>query len=252
VPWYVWLLCLLGAGLLLAALWLLAVPWLVGWFGSVVHATVTGKSASEPPQPPSYHVRFTYHFKGQEHSAEAAVDQATLDRLYVGLDVKVKVLGLWPDRPRLWDPRGRVSWDANCLLAGALLWVAAAAVLLWRSLRKALRQRDLVRDGVATAGWVVRKEAGGGRRATGHIHYAYRAPQFGVGRQVGTSGDGAAAAEREWQVVMAVGHRDFEAAQAGEAVLVLYDPHQPSHSVIYPFADYEAVTAPAPEETSAG
>jgi hypothetical protein len=243
VPWFVWIVCLLGVGLLLAALWLQAVPWLVGWFGSVVPGTVTGKSASEPPQPPSYRVRFTYHFKGQERTAEAAVDEATLDRLYVGLDVKVKVLGLWPDRPRLWDPRGRVSWDATCLLAGSLLWTAAAAVLLWRSLRKALRQRELVRDGVATAGWVVRK-------AAGRVHYGYRAPQFGVGRQVGAAGDGAAVAEREWQVVMPVRHGDFEAVQPGETVLVLYDPHQPSHSVIYPFADYAAVTAAGPEEAN--
>ena len=113
-------------------------------------------------------------------------------------------------------------------------------------LRKPLRQKQLVRDGVATTGWIVRKEAAPGKRGGWRIQYAYRAPAHGLGPGTASVRDSAPAGLlKEWQVIMRARAADGEAAQVGKAVTVLYDLHRPSHSLIYPFGDYEAVAAPA-------
>jgi hypothetical protein len=105
-----------------------------------------------------------------------------------------------------------------------------------------LRQRALVREGVAVEGVVVGKEAGSGGGRSGSVQFCYRAPRYGVADRYK---DRAAVADKEWQVRMAVSRADFEAATVGAAVTVLYDPRQPSRSLLYAFAEYEAVDGSA-------
>ncbi len=230
-PLTVRLLCLGGLGLLLVALWLVASSWVVRRFGM----TVPGEVAARSPGPKGTRegrVQFTYVVKGQEYSAEEAVDEAALDRLHSGAQVQVRVLSAWPSRPLLVEPAGHAGRGNGVALAFALLGNVALGVLLRRCLREPLKQRALVREGIATEGVVVRKEVGSGRRASWGVQYCYRAPRHGAAPAV---------ADKEWQVRMAVGRADFEAVQVGATVLVLYDPRQPSRSVIYPFAAYEAI-----------
>jgi hypothetical protein len=81
-------------------------------------------------------------------------------------------------------------------------------------------------------------------KEAGRVQYGYRAPRHGLGPDAAAEGE-ADAPTKVWQLVMAVGPKDFEAARVGAPVTVLYDPHKPSRSVIYPFAEYEAVEPPA-------
>jgi hypothetical protein len=237
VPLVVWVLGLLGVGLLLAALWLLASLWFIRVFGAAVPGKVTGLVPPPASGMPA-RVQFTFHIGTQEYAGEDAVDDKAFSRLYEGVDVKVKVLRAWPGSARLFEPAGQSSGYGGCLAFLAVTWNAALAVVLWSCLRRPLAQRRLVREGVAAAGYLLQKEDGSGWPRTWHVHYRYQAPCHGR-RAHGQDGGGAAL--REWEVLMQVGKQDFEAAQAGTPVTVLYDPRQPSRSLVYAFADYEAV-----------
>jgi hypothetical protein len=243
VPLVVWLLCLAGFGLLGLTLWRAGSSWAITWFGVTVPGEVTGKLDAPERGVREGRLTFTYHVRDVEYSAEDTVDEDALDALQVGAHIKVRVLMGWPDRPQLVEPsghagRGRGIWLGLALLGNVALWI-----LFRRCLRKPLRQRALVREGVATEGVIVRKEVRGGRRRSWAVQFSYRAPRYGVAHE--GSEPPAVVADKEWQVRMRVGWADFEAAQVGAAVTVLYDPKQPSRSLIYPFADYEAVSTPS-------
>ena len=247
VPILVWLLILAGLVPLVLALRQVIPALIVTVFGTTVPGKVLGTSAAEFPNPPAYHVTFSYHVRDQEYKAETLVTESTFAQLYMGVDVKVRVLPAWPGRPQLLVPGGEVGGgEGICLLGFAVLWLGGLGVVAGAYLRKPLRQKRLVRDGVATTGWIVRKEEAPGRRRGWHLRYAYRAPAHGLGPGTTSLRNGAPAGLlKEWQVIMVVRTADAEAVQVGTQVTVLYDLHRPSHSLIYPFGDYEAVSAPA-------
>ena len=241
VPLALRLLCVAGVALLLVALWLVASSALIRLFGVTVLGEVTGRSAGAKGARDG-RVRFTYYVREEEYSAEDTVDEGTFEWLREGTQVKVRVLPGWPRHPLLVEPAGRSGRGGGIYLGFALLGNAGLAALLRVYLREPLKQRALVRAGVATQGVVVGKDSGSGRHPSWAVQYCYRAPRHGVAQPAGEAGDGRpAVAEKEWQVRMAVCWTDFEAAQVGAAVTVLYDPRQPARSLIYPFAEYEAV-----------
>jgi hypothetical protein len=245
VPWAVRLLCVAGVGLLLLTIWLAARSWLVTLFGGTVPGEVTGKSALAEGTREG-RVQFSYHFRGQEYSAEDTVGEYAFERLHQGTTVKVRVLAAWPGHPLLVEPAGRADSGRGVYLYLALLGNIALGLLLRIYLREPRRQRALVREGVTTEGVIVGKEVAIGRRPSWAVQYSYQAPRYGGTHAEAADGERRpAVAEKEWQVRMAVRRADFEAAQVGAAVAVLYDPRQPSRSLIYPFAEYEAVSTPA-------
>ncbi len=237
VPLLVWPLCAAGVGVLLFTLWLAISSWVVTWFGVTVPGEVTGKSDVTEKGVRGGRLKFTYHVRQVEYEGEDLVDEDAFDSLHIGAHIKVRVLSSWPTRPQLVEPPGRAASGRGGWLLLALLGNVALWFLFRLCLREPLRQRALVREGVATEGAIVRKE---GRRRAWAVQFAYRAPRYGA-----DAAGGAPAADKEWQVRMRVGWPDYEAAQVGDAVTVLYDPRQPSRSLIYQFADYEAVEPPA-------
>jgi hypothetical protein len=241
VPLVLRLLCVAGAALLLVALWLVASSLLIRLFGVTVPGEVTGRTAGAKGTREG-RVCFTYYVKEDEYSGEDTVDEATFDWLREGTPVKVRVLPGWPRQPLLVEPAGNSARGGGIYLGLALLGNAALAALVRAYLRAPLKQRALVRAGVATQGVIVSKESGSGRHPTWAVQYCYRAPRHGVAQAAdGADAGSATVAEKEWQVRMAVCWSDFEAARVGAEVRVLYDPRQPARSLIYPFADYQAV-----------
>ena len=239
VPLTVRLLCVGGFGLLVRALWLAASSWLIAWFGVTLRGEVTGKTADSGPSARGGRVQFTYRVRSEDYEAEDTVDEDAFDWLHVGTAVKVRVLPAWPRRPLLVQPRGHAGRGQAVGLFFALLGNVGLFFLVRRFLREPMRQRALVRDGVVAEGVIVGKETGAGRPSWG-LQYAYRAPRHGTAH----AEDRAAVAEKEWQVQMAVGQADFEAARVGAAAPILYDPRRPARSLIYAYADYETADAP--------
>jgi hypothetical protein len=239
VPLTVRLLSLAGAGLLLLSLGRVVSTWLVARFGVTVPGAVTGKS---PATTKNNRVEFTYHVKGQEYSAEDTVDEDTFGWLHVGTPVKVRVLAAWPRQPLLVEPAGQAGRDDGIYLWLAILANVGLGIVLWAYLRAPLRRRALVRVGIATEGVVVGKEVGAGKRPSWFVQYSYRAPRHGVTYDAAVTGS-SAVPEKEWQVLMGVARKDFDAAEVGAGVTVLYDPRKPSRSVIYAYAEHEVVSS---------
>jgi hypothetical protein len=238
LPLWVGLVWVGGFGLLLWALWLTVTAWIIAWFG----VTVPGEVSAKLPKPKGARtgrIQFTYYIEKHEYTVEDTVDDATFDWVHVGTPVKVRALSGWPQHPQLLEPAGYSEKGSGVWVWFALLGNVGLMWLVRRSLHEPLKQRALVREGIATEGIVVGKEEIHGWRRSWVVQYSYRAPRHGV---VDTAG-WAAVPDREWQVLMAVGRNDFEAAQVGATVTVLYDPRQPSRSTIYPFANYEATPA---------
>jgi hypothetical protein len=243
VPVGLRLLFLAGVVLLLLVLWQTGSVWFVRLFGITVPGEVTGTSPGAKGEKGG-RVQFSYHVRQEEYSAEDTVDEATFEWLRQGTPVHVRVLPAFPRRALLVGPAGRAGSEGGVYLAFALIGIFALATLLRvYYLREPLRQRALVRAGVATRGVLVRKEAGGGRGPWA-VEYTYRAPRHGAAHPPDAGDLGRpAVADREWQVRMALRQADFEAARVGAAVTVLYDPRHPARSVIYRFAEYEVLPA---------
>ncbi|HYT94541.1 MAG TPA: DUF3592 domain-containing protein [Gemmataceae bacterium] len=243
IPLTLLLLCVAGLGLLLLAFWFLTFSILVTLFGMTVPGEVTGKSPVPEQGRREGRIEFNYYVKGVEYSSEDGVDQGPFEGLQVGSRVKVRVLSGWPNRPLLVEPVGHTGRHGGLYLWFAILGNIALWVVARRYLREPLRQRALVRTGVATEGVIVCKEVVGEKRPVWTVQYCYRAPCHGVS----LAEEGRAVAEKEWQVMMLVRPKDFQAAQVGATMTILYDPQRPSRSLIYSFAEYEAKSAPIGE-----
>jgi hypothetical protein len=214
----------------------------VTFFGTTVHGEVTGKADERMRGSTVFRVQYRFVMDERDHAAEGSVSEAAFANLSVGNPVKVRVLPGWPGSPRLQEPAGRDGGSPLCLLSFAVPAGVALVVLMRFGLCRPLRQRALVRYGIATVGWIVAGEGGGS--APWRVHYGYRAPRHGLTAGAEGQGNGESAqSQKEWQVRMTVRREDYEAAQAGMTVIVLFDPHRPAHSVVYPFADYEAAAS---------
>jgi hypothetical protein len=235
VPLVVRLLCVAGVGLLLLALWRAASSWIITWFGVTAHGEITRRPVPQEARGGA-RVEFTYRVRSEDYTAEDTVDEDAFDWLHVGTPIEVRVLPMWPQRAQLVKPPGHAGRGSAVGLYFALLGNLGLAFLVRRCLREPLRQRALVREGVATEGVILEKEVDVGRRPSWGLHYSYRAPRYGSAHA-----EEGAVGKKEWQVRMLVNRADYEAARVGAAVTVLYDPRRPSSSLIYPFADYEAV-----------
>jgi hypothetical protein len=244
VPAVVWLLGVPGVGLLLPAVWLLLSSVALALFGSTVPGKITGKTVSLVRGHTTYRVQFSYYVGEQEHEAEASVDEAAFGKASVGAAAKARVLRWWPDEPRLAEPVRPSGGNVGQLLFLSILCNAALGITVWACLRKPLRQRRLVRTGVAATGWVVRKDVNVARPTSWQVQYGYRAPRHGLCSAASPGADGdTATGDKEWHVVMTVGKKDFDAVAVSAPVTVLYDPAMPFRSVIYAFADYELAPA---------
>jgi hypothetical protein len=242
VPLLFWPILAADLGLSLVALWLLLGSLALTWFGTTVPGKVTGVTPARPNSGNKARLLFTYYVGTHEYTGEDTVAAAALARIGVGAEVQVRVLPGFPNQARLVEPAGLSGGPSLCLLALAVLSSGAVGLLLWLWLRPVLGQRFLVRQGVATAGWIVQRDEAGRR-----VRFRYRAPRYGMetGQDPGT-------ADKEWQVTMSVRPEDFASARIGDGVTVLYDPQQPSRSLIYAFADYAALLPPEPAPVPAG
>jgi hypothetical protein len=236
VPLWLRLLGTLGLGLLLVALWFGFGSLAVTLLGTKVPGEITGKVVTRDRGSAEARVTFTYFVGEQEHTAEVPVSEEAAAQLYVSKKIKARVLRWWPGNPRLVEPVSQSAGTAVYLWWLVVPWLAAVGVVFWLYERRYRRQRRLVHQGRETSGKILGKETVGGRSPTGLVHFSYWAPRDGTRPAAGD----AVVPHREWEVLMPVRARDFETAQVGTAVTVLYDPHKPSRSMIYAFADYEA------------
>jgi len=179
-------------------------------------------------------VHYAYPVGVEERTGNISVSPDVYERLQVGQDFAVRVL---PPLPRSFDqPRGPGSPGSKVLahFLVALFWNGILALFLWKAWVRPWRQRTLVRDGLATKGTITNKFLrGGGKGLPAHvIQYDYSAP---------AANDPDGMRQASYHGETATSKELFDAANVGEAVVVLFHPRNPRRSIAYEFAEYEAV-----------
>src|SRR5205823_12903953 len=96
--------------------------------------------------------------------------------------------------------------------------------------------RRLIRQGAAASATIIEKKEIAGRPSRHTIHYEYRVPSEAVDGQVLSTPVLLTAS-------MKVRPQDYQQAQIGDQVVVLYHPERPRRSVIYRYSDYGCVPA---------
>jgi hypothetical protein len=200
-------------------------------YGHVVPGRVQRLWTSRGKGGPSHHVGFTHELAGAEGTGEVTLNEAAYNRLAVGDAVEVRVLPGFRLGPQLLVD-GAQSPASNLwgMLVATVFWDGFMALFVCIAIVPPLRQRKLVRLGVAVPGQITNKqEKRGGKSTTYVVCYCYMAPA--------PTPPGEAI---EYQAEMAVRSKDYDDVLVEQRVTVLYDPRKPRRSLVYQCADYEA------------
>jgi hypothetical protein len=222
--------CIVGIGLILPAIY---VPTLL-IFGDDVPGVIAGLSTSPAKSGLNYHVHYSYTVDGLNYTDKDTVTAYDYSSTHVGQQCKVRVLqslpSMLPQRLTAQSP-----WlVAPQYLLMALLWNAFISIFVWLAWVAPWRTRQLLRFGVPVAGQIMMSNRIRGNKGgvTYQIQYEYLAlidDQNGEVSQQLLNGK------------MAISVKDFFSAEPGQVVTVLFDPKKPKRSLVYDFAEYQAV-----------
>jgi hypothetical protein len=205
------------------------------WFSTKVQATVTQVLVTPGERGPSYDLLVSYPFAGAVYSQKLSIGPRDVERFKEGDAVQVQVLPERPDRAQRYYenyPTLFVTVLGCLFMLGPTLGVAK---MLWQLHVAPWKLRTLIREGAATSATIVDKKETPGRPPTSTLFYEYSAPSESVPGQ-GLSSSPVRAS-------MKVPLEDFQEAQIGDRVVVLYRPERPRRSVIYRYTDYEFVSS---------
>ena len=217
----------IGAGLFGFVVWL---------FGTDVSGHITELKTSRGKRGETYYVHYAYAVDGIDYPGRLEVSSDIFRGLEVGQPYPVRVVGPVPT----WmpQPRGPGSSAANVLALPffALLWNGILSLFLWMAWVAPWRLWSLMRHGLPTTGIIIGAETrrGGKGSVTYVVRYRYEASPEEEGGLILTSPE-------TFERSMTVARADFAQAAVGQLVTVIYHPKKPKRSLIYEFAEYEAV-----------
>jgi Protein of unknown function (DUF3592) len=204
------------------------------WFSQLLPATVTTAEVAADGRGRTWDITLAYQYGGADYAETVRTGRREGEELKAGDAVQVQVLPERPDRPQLYDPRYPARFVTVLMCVIGLMPVAMTARALWDLTVVPWQLRRLLRDGTVTTGVIAGKETVRGRQPTYNVTYQYPAPP--------PPAAGVATAVRETMcATMTVPQEDYQAAEVGDAVAVIYCPERPRASVVPRFADYEFV-----------
>jgi Protein of unknown function (DUF3592) len=182
-----------------------------------------------------YQVHYAYPVAGIEYAATTNVSAHVYAGLRVGDAYPVRVFRPLPT----WMPQPRGPGSSASMIFAlpffALFWNGVLSVFLWMAWVTPWRSWLLMRHGVATAGVVVGKNTRRGSKSSVSrvVQYRYQATREDPG-SIATTPE---TFEREMNVTPI----DYAAARVDQPVTVIYHPKNPKRSLVYEFAEYEAL-----------
>ncbi|MFL5341449.1 MAG: DUF3592 domain-containing protein [Gemmataceae bacterium] len=221
--------CIVGIGLIFNVLY---IP-LVLLFGTDLPGRVTDHKTYQSKGTTHYQVTYSYPVNEIDYIRVLDVNSEQYASLEVGQPFPVRVLPAWPRmHPQPLGPDN--PWrNMTGMLLLVFFWNGILSIFVWLAWVAPWRLRQLVKYGSAVTGHVFAKETRRGKGTTYFVRYNYVVPPEESADPFvkGQSCEGR----------MDVTIEDFKAAEEGQAVTVLYDPRKPKRSLIYDFAEYEAV-----------
>jgi hypothetical protein len=203
-------------------------------FGTDAPGRITSLETSRGKKGPNYYVRYAYTVAGADYPGSISVTSEVFGKLQVGQAFPVRVFTPTPTWTPL--PRGPGSSDSSVLFYPffALFWNGILCIFLWMAWIAPWRLRSLLRQGLATAGVIIDKSTRSGNKGAiiYSVRYSYEATladDFYI--------NGPETFERDMTVTRA----DYNSAEVGLPVTVIYYPKKPKRSLVYEFAEYEVV-----------
>jgi hypothetical protein len=207
----------------------------VTFFGSEIPGRIVELQARKGKRGTNYYVSYRYQVGDSFHQLEVPIDADGYQTLQKDAAITVRVLMTAPIfAPQLLVPGVHPWREAAGIVFAALFWNGIMSVFLWTLYVEPWRLRRLVKLGTPTTGVITGKEVRRGKNTSWIIKFDYQAPiEAGPGMEfLGST---------TMKSKMSVREADFQAAEVGDQVTVLYHPLRPRRALIYRFADYEAV-----------
>ncbi len=222
--------CVIGAVLILAALY---IPVLLT-FGEDVPGAITKLDSSSSRKGKSHHVYYLYTVDGINYTGNDTVGADEYATTKVGQPCIVRVI---PALPKIQPQRitSRSPWmEAAKFFLMALVWNGLLSLFVWLAWIAPWRIRRLLKWGVPVAGQIALKRQIKGSK--GGMAY-----QVDYVFMPSADDQPDESANRLTTGKMTISVKDYNAAEQGQVVTVLYDQRKPKRSIVYDFAEYQAV-----------
>lgn len=193
--------------------------------GRTVYGTI-GRMVEQPGSEggTEYILHYDYTVNGRQFHASGSTGRKTFEHLKQGDTVTIKVLPQFPKlAPQLIDGNSHGSILAFTLGFG-LLWSLLMMIPCYEAFVGPDRRTKVMANGKMVTGRIVNKSATGEDKNHFVLIFQYE-PTPGKPRT-----------DRR-----VVSEGQFERAQIGESVTILYDEAYPSESLIYRYSDYELI-----------
>lgn len=242
---------LVGLGMFCLALLHLAV--LI--FGTAVPGTLTGTRLSHGSKGSvTYKAAFQYGIDGATYDGETQISKAEYGLASQGQAITVKVLRGLPGTGEILFIPGGSRWGSDLFIVPfALFWNAFLVLFFTLLLGGMWKEKSLLRRGLAARGRIVDKQILRNKSITYILHYEY-APDATTGlRSSGSVGPWSSASAVQpisaaavlpvdgtgmLRGKMTVPGPDFDNANVGNEMTVLYDARKPQRSILYAPAAY--------------
>ena len=202
-------------------------------FGTDIAATVTKTHTSETRKGGTiYSIDYKYTAGGREYTHSASVGATIFAAVSRPAElegdlatVRVRHLDFGPWHHHLFVEAHSPWASAFQALFIALFWNGILSVFLTLAWITPIRRRLLIRNGHATTGTIVSTRTRQGKGISYYAKFSFRNPQDG----------------KETEREMSLGGKtDYDAAQPGKPVTVLYSERNPRRAIIYEFSGYKA------------
>jgi len=187
--------------------------------GAPITATVDGTHVTHGKHT-NYYVDYDYMLDGADHTDSQSVNWQTYDDTSEGQIFRGKAMKLWGhyfSETELSDVRA----GAMKGLAIAGVWIVVLLGIGWQYW---IRRRFLVQNGTAIASAITDKTIVRGKSSAYFIHFTFEAREGGSfsGKTVTT-------------------RKNYDQAQVGQMITVIYDPMKPKRNMAYEYCDFEVV-----------
>ena len=236
---------LVGIGLAFSLLLQIAVV----LFGTIAPGTITDLSSHRSSKGnATYNAHYEYRWNGVRYAGKNQVHADDYFLARKGQSVAIKILPLAP----AWGEVVMIPGASNNGMIGVMLfitlfWNGIVGVFYVSMYGPLVKDKSLVRNGVATTGRIVDKSIARGKSTSYHVEYEYVAATihsesvgpWGSARGVETV-PSQTAENAPIRAKMAVPQSEYEALKKGQSVTILHDAKKPGRSVIYRCASYSA------------
>ena len=206
---------------------------LLWWFaGTDIPGVVTGAKITHSTKRGTHYVlKYQYQVAGQTKSGSGNVERAVYDRFQplnqVDPGITLRYFAIGPLEHEGICEGTSFGNELGLLAFLALFWDALVGMMAHQLWVKPLQRRWLYQHGAATTGKLLSKRLRAGKSRSYYLKYEFKDAVMGRPFIVET---------KVWK------RTDWELANEGQAVTVLYAPDNPKRSTVYEFGGYKVET----------